>query len=200
MENAYLLIFCEIFVVVFVRLRRQAALAAFLGVVLAAYVLTAAIFVAFPVVGPFIYPETIDPAHHDTRTFQVMTLLNESYQQIRLRELNNGFGYVVRLPSLHVAMAIIMARFLFVSRIHFWTFLPINILMAAATCFQGRHYLVDVATGALLAVGLLVADAIWRKKRIATSDAASQAANKPADPRPSDDVSREWRPSIKASQ
>jgi membrane-associated phospholipid phosphatase len=103
--------------------------------------------------------------YHATRTFQLMTVLNEAYAQIRAGQPTNGYGYVVGMPSLHVAMAIILSRFMVKSRLLSWTFLPVNVLMAAATFMLGYHDFVDSAAGVLLAVSVLAVDGLCERRR-----------------------------------
>ena len=68
-----------------------------------------------------------------------------------------GFGYFVALPSLHVAMAVLLQFTIRQrSQIGAWVVAPINILLIASTFVLGYHYLADVPGG----VGLAMA-AVW---------------------------------------
>ena len=167
LENAYLLLFCEVFVVIFLHTQQRANLQRFLACTFAAYLIAVVVFYVYPIVGPFTQPDTLHTDYHDTKTFELMTMLNEAYAQIRAGRPTNGFGYVVGMPSLHVAMAIILSRFLVTSRMLFWTFVPVNVLMALATFMLGYHYFVDSATGVVLAVGVLMVDRFLERGRVA---------------------------------
>lgn len=178
MQAGYVMIFSEVAVVVLVHLRRGWSLAPFLVTTLTAYLVAVAVFVAYPVVGPYHFAsDSFDPAFHQSMTYQLMSELNRSYQGIKAGLAAGGYVYVVGLPSLHVAMAMIMQRFLAGSPAHFWAFLPISTLMAVATCYLGHHYLADSLAGALLGGAVLAGERYWRRRtRSAISlDAQSHA-------------------------
>jgi membrane-associated phospholipid phosphatase len=178
MQAGYLMIFCEVFVVVLVLLRKGESLVPFFAVVLTAYVAAVAMFVVYPVVGPYHWnPASLRPEFRETITFQLMTELNKSYANIRADVAPGGYVYVVGLPSLHVAMAMIMQRFMSGSPVQFWAFLPISTLMAVSTCYLGHHYLADALAGVVLGGAVLAGEAAWRWRLPGGLAAASTASS-----------------------
>ena len=170
LENAYLMLFAEIFVVLFVLHRREENIVPFFSSVFLCYFLGLAFFFLYPVVGPCIqYPETFRSAFHDTQTHYLMRGMASEYHAIRQAASLNGFGYFVALPSLHVAIAVLVQCFLSVSPFHFWVFFPVNVLLAASTFLLGYHYFLDFPLGMLLAF-LVLAPGWYRKSaRLAPS-------------------------------
>ena len=68
----------------------------------------------------------------------------------------HGFAYFIAVPSLHAALAVVCQWFLAGSRLHFWTFLPVNVGVVLSTILLGYHYIIDIPLGLLLALA-----AIW---------------------------------------
>jgi membrane-associated phospholipid phosphatase len=116
------------------------------------YLLGLLAFLAYPAVGPCIaYPESLDPAYQTPLTADLMRQMAVEYRAAIAGGAVNGFAYFVALPSLHVAVATLLQLFWAPHRIQFWTFLPVNLLMAASTVVLGYHYLVDVPPAVVLA-------------------------------------------------
>jgi membrane-associated phospholipid phosphatase len=102
-----------------------------------------------------------------TRAFMQSSLLE--FSEIRSGgQPVTGFGYFVGIPSLHVAMAVLL-QFTIQQRSGAggWLVAPINILLIASTVVLGYHYLADVPGGVLLA---LAAIAILRRPGSGSAD------------------------------
>ena len=156
LENAYFMLFAEIFVVLLVLHRKGEDIVSFFSSVFVCYFLGLAFFFLYPVVGPCIYyPETFRSVFHETQTYSLMQGMAGEYMAISGKTSLNGFGYFVAIPSLHVAIAVLMQRFLYVSPFHFWVFLPVNVLVSASTFLLGYHYFIDVPSGIILAFAVL---------------------------------------------
>lgn len=159
LENAYEMLFVELFVVIFALAERPADLVRFLRAVFLCYFVGLLVFFVYPVVGPCIAaPETFAPAYEGTRTHALMQSMASEFAAVGRKTGVNGFAYFVALPSLHVALAVLFQTALRGSRAQFWTFLPINVLLAASTVLLGYHYLLDVPAG--IAVALLARRAV----------------------------------------
>jgi len=161
-ETAYFFLFSELFVVIFVLAKKRVSAARFFTTSATAYLIGLIVFYFFPIVGPVCTePAMLAEEFHHTRTYELTLLQAGSYSDLIAGRPCRGFAYLVALPSLHVAMAIIMQRFLAISPVHFWALLPTNLLMIVATVYLGFHYLIDVAAGALLAVIALVIPVVY---------------------------------------
>jgi len=166
LENSYFLLGIELFALILINVHRRDALARWFSMMFACYFLGVVIFAIFPTVGPFTYyTDTIAPDFHSSATYGLMSGVNAEYQHLQRGEPLCGLGYFVAFPSLHVAMAVLMQICWWKHRGHFWFFLPINVLMASATCFLGFHYFLDLPAGILLAVGVLGATN-WLERRM----------------------------------
>jgi membrane-associated phospholipid phosphatase len=164
LENAYLMLFAEIFVVLFVMFRKEENIVPFFSSVFLCYFLGLAFFFLYPVVGPCIqYPETFRSVYHGTQTHHLMRGMASEYLAIRQASSLNGFGYFVALPSLHVAIAVVMQRFLSFSPFHFWVFFPVNVLLSVSTVLLGYHYFLDLPSGILLAFIVLAPGWYWKR-------------------------------------
>lgn len=153
LENAYLMLFVELFVVILVLVWKKRGLAYFFRSVFCCYFLGLAIFFFYPIVGPCIYyPETLHQDYHSSQTHDLMQLMASEYAAVNKQASVNGSAYFVAMPSLHVAMALIFQIFLSASRVHFWVFVPVNVLMAVSTVLLGFHYVIDFPTGVLVAL------------------------------------------------
>jgi membrane-associated phospholipid phosphatase len=187
LEHAYQMLFAELFVVLFVLVRCGQHPATFLRAVFLCYLLGLLVFFYWPAVGPCIaYPESFDPGFHGTATWRLMQSMAIEFAALGQGTALNGFAYFVAVPSLHVAMAILLQYFLRVSPWHFWAFLPVNVLMAASTVLLGYHYLLDAPAGALAAVvALWVVRPTPRAPGSCTpSRDRSRAPTPPSPPRP----------------
>ena len=170
MECCYGFLYMQVFIVVLVRARRHASLAPFILQLTAAYAIAMIVFYLYPVVGPFIYPETRAASFHDSRSFLLMTEMNQAYEALRTAGDSRGLCYVVGLPSMHVTTAILVQKHVALSRAHFWALLPISILTAISTFYLGFHYVADAIAGALLAALLLGAEVWWSRLRATRID------------------------------
>jgi len=156
LENAYLMLFAEIFVVLFVLHRMREKIVPFFSCVFVCYFLGLAFFFLYPVVGPCIlYPATFRYVFHDTQTYHLMRSMASEYLAVTHTASLNGFGYFVAIPSLHVAIAVLVQRFLYVSPFHFFIFLPVNVLLSVSTFLLGYHYFLDFPSGVILALAVL---------------------------------------------
>src|SRR5438094_152023 len=109
----------------------------------------------YPAVSPCVYyPESFRAGYEGTMAAALGHSLAADYVALRRGLPLSGFGYFVAIPSMHVAMAVILQASLVGSRAHFWTFLPVNLLLVSSTVVLGQHYLIDVPAGVL--VGLVV--------------------------------------------
>jgi membrane-associated phospholipid phosphatase len=166
-ENAYWMLFPEIFAVLLVLARSSAKdLRQFLVALFLCYLLGLLVFVCYPVIGPYHWaPESLDPAYKGSMTQTLMQSLVEEYRAVAQGRSVNGIGYFVGLPSLHVAVALLMQAFLHRAQCLFWFFLPVNVLLIAATVILGYHYVLDVPAGialAAVAIGVANLDGQWR--------------------------------------
>jgi membrane-associated phospholipid phosphatase len=156
-ERAYIILFAEMAVVVFALVEDAARLRRYLIRMFACYLTGVAVFLAWPVAGPFLYyPESFRSGYEATTTFLWMRSSYVEFSATRnhLQPIT-GFGYFVGVPSLHTAMALLCQLSLRRSKMLFWIFLPINILIIASTVVLGYHYVLDVPAGvALVAIVL----------------------------------------------
>lgn len=167
LENGYLMLFLEIMVVVILLAQDRARLTRFFAMVFSAYLVGLLIFLAYPVLGPgFHFPEAFHADYEHSKTFRILSSTRQEYQAIQSFTPLNGFGYFVGLPSLHVAMALLLQYFLATFRSHFWIFVPVNITLIFSTVLLGYHYLIDVFAGALLAAFVLLMPIFFSKNRI----------------------------------
>ncbi len=151
LENCYAIVFVELFVVMFVMWRTGRNVSEFLAAVFATYFLAAAVFSCFPVIGgSTFYPETVRSELQGTLTDVMFQAMLRDLNAVRDRAPLDGAAYFVGLPSLHVALSVLMQWYLRSRRFVFWAFLPINGMMLASTWLLGWHYLADVVTGVLV--------------------------------------------------
>jgi membrane-associated phospholipid phosphatase len=158
-ERAYLSLFAEIALAVVVLARHTHAVRWFVARLVFCYACGLLFFVGWPVAGPcLVYPASINATFSGLNTRAIMQSSLEEFSAIRSGgQPVTGFAYFVALPSLHVAMAVLLQLTLQQrSRIGGWVVAPINILIIASTVVLGYHYLADVPAGALLACA-----AIW---------------------------------------
>lgn len=159
LQNSYTMLFSELFAVLGVLFVRREDVTRFLLTTFGIYLLGIAVFVAYPVVGPHLsfYPDLFHPALLDDHPFAAfMGGWEQEYRAARELRTENGFGYFVGLPSLHVAMAGWLQLSLRRSPLHFWMCLPINATMTASTFLLGYHWIADAVAGAAL-VGVVLA-------------------------------------------
>jgi membrane-associated phospholipid phosphatase len=158
-ERAYTILFAEMAVVVFALVGDVVRLRRYLIRMFACYTAALGVFVLWPVVGPHLYyPESFRSGYEATTTGLWRQSSSLEYSAIRghLQPVT-GFGYFVAVPSLHTAMALLCQVSFGRSKMLFWIFLPINILIIASTVVLGYHYVLDVPAGAaLVAIVLLL--------------------------------------------
>jgi len=163
-ENAYVMLLPEMFVAVLLWVMVKRDVAAFLRTFFTCYVVGLIVFAMYPAVGPCIaFPDSFGGEFRGTLTFRLMDGMASEYTAALARTSVNGFGYFVAVPSLHVALAVVLQVMLRVSPAHFWVFLPINVVVASSTIVLGYHYLVDLFAG--LALGTLVTLPGWRRSQ-----------------------------------
>ncbi len=123
-----------------------------------AWVLTLAasvsVFPLMPAVGGYI--------HNHVARSQTHVLVAAAWRHLEilgpvrdgsLRTLNAGtLEGIITFPSFHAAAAVLLAWGFWHSRYARWPALALNIAMLASTPFVGGHYLVDVATGCVIAL------------------------------------------------
>src|SRR5262249_11398211 len=161
--NAYVMLFVAIVSTTLVLVRTRAALAPFLATFYGCYLVGLAAFLVYPVVGPCIYyPESFRADYEQTLTAGLMHGMATEYRAATSGGRLSGLGYFVGIPSLHVAVVIVLQGFLRVSPVHFWVFLPVNVLCAASTVLLGYHYIVDAVGGATLGALALLAHHAWQ--------------------------------------
>jgi membrane-associated phospholipid phosphatase len=161
MENNYLMLYPEIFVVTLVVVEKHLDRPYFIGLLFTCYIVGLTVFILYPVLGPCIYPETVHPDYQSSIVSGMCQGIVAEYQAVRRMSSLTGMAYFVALPSLHVAMALLFQAFLFPARCHFWVFLPVNVFLALSTVFLGAHYLIDLPAGILLTLVLLYPG--WRQ-------------------------------------
>jgi membrane-associated phospholipid phosphatase len=160
LEHAYMMVFPEAIVVLVVLYLTGTDVRGFFRRLFACYGLGLLVAMIYPAVSPCVYyPESFRAVYDGTMAAQLGRGLAADYLALRRGLPLSGLGYFVAIPSMHVAMAVILQASLAVSRVHFWTFLPVNLLIVASTVALGQHYVIDVPAGLL--VGLIVL-ARWR--------------------------------------
>jgi membrane-associated phospholipid phosphatase len=163
LENAYQCMFIGIPLVVFVLHSAGQEPRAFIRALFTCYLVALLIFLVFPTIGPTLAdPDLFSKAYAHTQTYATMRQTAVEYLALQGDGALTGLGYFVALPSLHVAVAMLVQVFLYRSRVHFWLFLPINLLVVPATVVLGYHYLLDVPAGVLLACAVLAVPARYR--------------------------------------
>jgi hypothetical protein len=161
LENAYFCMFAGIPLTIFVLHATGGQAGSFIRALFTCYLVALVIFLVFPTLGPTLAaPQLFDKAYIHTHTYDMIRQTAAEYTALRGGGLAKGSAYFVALPSMHVAVAVLVQVFLYRSRAHFWLFLPVNALVVPATVALGYHYLLDVPAGALLAAGVLAAPAI----------------------------------------
>lgn len=83
---------------------------------------------------------------------------------------------IVTFPSFHATLAIL---FVYAVRRHRWAlavFVPLNVLLIAATPTVGGHYVVDLPAGAMVAVASIAVTRNLRRRLLASSGRAPLAA------------------------
>ncbi len=154
-EGGYLMFFPEIMVVAFVLGHDSRRLAEYLTRMFACYAAALAVFILVPVAGPYLaFPDSVRSVFDNRPTGFLMQSGQREYSAV-LHGLQpiTGFGNFVGFPSLHAAMVVIFQSSFRRFRLTFWTFLPINLLLLAATIVLGYHYIVDVVAGLMLGWG-----------------------------------------------
>jgi hypothetical protein len=157
-ENAYVILFPEIILVVVVlSLKGRAGqLERFLLARFASYGIAVIVFLLYPVVGPPIYrPETFSAAFGDSLTREIMTGMATEYHSTVTRSALNGLAYFIAVPSLHVIEAVLMQWFLWESRLMRYCFLPINLMIVLSTVVLGYHYIADLVAGLAVAAFMI---------------------------------------------
>ena len=163
-ENAYVMLLPEVFVAALLWVMVKRDMTAFLRTFFMCYLVGLAVFAVYPAVGPCIaFPDSFRDEFHGTLTFRLMEGMASEYTASLERASVNGFGYFIAIPSLHVALAVVLQVMLRVSPAHFWAFLPINMLVVSSTIILGYHYLIDVLAGFALGALVTIPYGSWAK-------------------------------------
>ena len=156
LENAYTMFVAEIFVVMCTLLVMRRSVLPFYRALFTCYLIGLITFTVYPAVAPDVYyPGSLGAAYQGTVTAGIARGLSAEYLALKNGLPLTGFGYFIALPSMHVTISVLSQVFLAASPIHFWTFLPINVLLVLSTVVLGHHYIVDVPAGLLLAAGVV---------------------------------------------
>jgi hypothetical protein len=165
LENAYQCMFIGIPLVIFVLHSSGGEPRAFIQALFSCYFVALLIFLLFPTIGPTLADSNLfSTAYEHTQTYEMTRQMAAEYMALQGNGALMGLGYFVALPSLHVAVAVLVQVFLYRSPAHFWLFLPINLLVVPATVVLGYHYLLDVPAGVLLASVILAVPARSRAR------------------------------------
>ena len=157
LERAYLLLFPELLLAVI--LLRGRSVTRFLWVLFGCYWLGLLVFASYSTVGPCIYfPESFRGEWQGTATYGLMQKMATEFLAVKASQPVNGFGYFVAMPSLHVAVAVVLQATWRHRPVRFWSFLPVNLAVCASTVVLGYHYLLDLPGGVALAGLVLGAD------------------------------------------
>ncbi len=159
LNDAYLLVVPEVFVVIVVVAWRSRALAdRLLTTIFGAYAIGLATFVILPAVGPCIaFPGSLDRAALPGQTDVVMRAMADGFRDVTNGANRPVIAYFVALPSLHVLLALVLQWHLRRFRFAGALFAPINGLVIVSTVALGYHYLIDVAGAVALAPAVLAA-------------------------------------------
>ena len=147
-ECAYIFFAVELVTVAFL-MRREAN--RFFGVMAAVYGLGLLLFYIYPTVGPQTYAPESFVGHAGTYMVKLSRGEYLEFRALLAGKTVSGCGYFIALPSLHVAVSLLLQGFLRSFPRLFATLLPINVAMAFSTFVLGQHYLADVMAGAMLA-------------------------------------------------
>jgi membrane-associated phospholipid phosphatase len=162
MESGYYIYYLETFFVFFFLARTGGNITRFFTLQCIAYAIGLACFYFYPAIGPiYTFRDKHDPEIiHKSNTGQLMELSYREIDQVMKSRPLGGTFYIIAMPSLHVCMAVLMQAFLWPNRHLFWTFLPINGMIALSTVYLGYHYVLDIPAGIFLGLALL-APAWW---------------------------------------
>jgi hypothetical protein len=157
-QNAYFMLFFGIFFSVILIVQERGPIIHFFSVLFSCYLTGLVIFLIFPAIGPCIYyPESFAEQFHGSMTHRVMQGFLNGYEAVKEGTIKGaGVGYFVAFPSLHVAVAVILQYFAFISPLHFWMMAPINAAIIVSTVFLGYHYLIDIPAGIFLALSSIL--------------------------------------------
>ena len=161
-QAAYILFFLELSMLLWLLTRAQ--LTTYLTRLFACYATALVVFLVWPVTGPSLaYPEAIRTDIGGPAA-EIMQTAHAEYAAVLsgLPPPTTILGYFVGMPSLHVAAAWLFQWTLRTRRLAFWTFLPINVLMAVSTFVLGFHYLIDSIGG--LALGAFVVRSVRERE------------------------------------
>lgn len=128
-----------------------------------AAIVTLAVFVFLPAVGPFSYlwhgPVPYIP---ESETWQAGLIPALRMKEIGIVDLAHLRG-LVSAPSFHAAAAVIFINAAWRAGPLRWPLIALNIAMLFATPVEGTHYLIDLIMGAVAAaIAILATDAITR--------------------------------------
>jgi len=174
-QNAYFILFFEMYIVVFINIVNKERLLNFVSALFSCYLIGILLFVIYPAVGPYVcYPDSFAPPYRDSLTYKAMQGIVSGFNAVKnSTSPTDDIGYFVSFPSLHAAIAIILQYFMSDIRLHFWIFLPINCLVILSTVYLGFHYLIDIPAGIILALFTL---ALFRVLRPSGAEARTKTS------------------------
>ncbi len=144
-----------VFVVMFLGLTgRRERLEAFMLLFIVATLLTIAASGVFPAAGAWKFYAVSGPV---AASFDLSSLTHfEPLRDGSLRDIAlESMQGLISIPSLHAAMAVLLAYAVRATRIVAPVFIALDLAMLASTPIDGGHYLVDVLVGVALAVSLI---------------------------------------------
>ncbi len=162
LEHAYMYYYDEIFLVLLILLYRGADLARFFGIMFATFLIGIPVFLLYPTIGPFTFaPETISPTWHESNTYSLMSRVLQDWQAVRSGGALGGYGYFIAMPSMHVAVAVVLQTFAWRCKPAFWLLVPVNVLLMLSTFLLGWHYVLDVPAGIAVGTITLLGARLW---------------------------------------
>lgn len=152
LHHSYWLIMVELFVVLVLAARRDAAMAdRVLTLVFASYAIGLACFLVLPAVGPSIaYPESLNVAALPPEAQRVMRDMADGFRTASSGVRQPVSAYFVAMPSLHVLLALILQRGLRPFPFSSALFTPVNVLLILSSLVLGYHYVLDIVAAFVL--------------------------------------------------
>jgi membrane-associated phospholipid phosphatase len=175
MQAGYLSYYVEIGLVLFALVESRRNVAPFFTAALAIFLAAGVLFCAAPIIGPyFAYPESIAKPFRASPVGLLMQNMNVEFAAMFHYRAQNGYGYIIGLPSTHAAMAVLLQWSAAYDRLRFWALLPVNAALILATAWLGFHYLVDVAAGLVLAALVIATTQALSRRRIRARGSSSR--------------------------
>ncbi len=153
LDAAYVSFFAELAVLLFVLEPHADRLTEYLIRLFVCYGVALLVFVVWPVAGPYLmYPESTRSTWLESSTGALMAGGLREFSAIRngVAPPTTTLGYFVGMPSMHAAGAVLFQTSLRPTRLTWWVFLPVNVLMVVSTVVLGLHYIADTVIGLVL--------------------------------------------------